>query len=356
MTLRPSVTPSAHLDPGDPVAGLALADRDGNWIRFADDQRVAGFPTVFWVTPVPDAGHVSELAAMLPVFAGMGAAVYVVSRGGLLTDAVMAKAPEVGLLYDPDGTVARAFGLTAGMGMLAFDANFRLYARFDEPAFAAAATAVREMVERAHDEIVHESAPVLIVPQLFDPAMCARLMDAWRNGKQFVGRVSDASQQGRLEENAEIKRRTDVAIEDGGLQAEITELVARRVFPEMEKAFDFVPARCETFRIGCYDSADAGFFLRHRDNTTARTRFRKFALTVNLNTGDYDGGDLQFPEYGRTLYAPDAGGAIVFNCSLLHEVKPVTRGRRFGIFSFMYDQDGFERGQALLRSGGTQPG
>ena len=47
-------------------------------------------------------------------------------------------------------------------------------------------------------------------------------------------------------------------------------------------------------------------------------------MTLNLNTGGYEGGALWFPEFGRQLYAPEAGGAVVFSCSLLHEALPVT--------------------------------
>jgi len=52
-------------------------------------------------------------------------------------------------------------------------------------------------------------------------------------------------------------------------------------------------------RIGCYDSADGGYFRAHRDNTTPYTAHRQFAMSVNLNTGEYEGGDVHFPEYGR---------------------------------------------------------
>ena len=47
---------------------------------------------------------------------------------------------------------------------------------------------------------------------------------------------------------------------------------------------------------------------------------------------------MRFPEFDRQLYRPPAGGAVVFSCGLLHEVVPVTRGRRFGLFTFLHDQ------------------
>jgi PKHD-type hydroxylase len=60
------------------------------------------------------------------------------------------------------------------------------------------------------------------------------------------------------------------------------------------------------------------------------TWFRKISMTIQLSdTKDYDGGDLQF------LIAKDPfsvtkkrGSAIVFPSYLIHQVTPVTRGKR----------------------------
>ena len=67
----------------------------------------------------------------------------------------------------------------------------------------------------------------------------------------------------------------------------------------------------------------------HRDNTTRGTAHRRFAVTINLNDGPWEGGDLRFPEYGPQTYRAPTGGAVVFSCSLLHECTPVTRGERY---------------------------
>lgn len=59
-------------------------------------------------------------------------------------------------------------------------------------------------------------------------------------------------------------------------------------------------------------------------------------MSLNLNAGDDDdGGEVRFPEFGRELYRPAPGGALVFSSSLLHEVVPVIRGRRLGLFTFL---------------------
>jgi predicted 2-oxoglutarate/Fe(II)-dependent dioxygenase YbiX len=72
------------------------------------------------------------------------------------------------------------------------------------------------------------------------------------------------------------------------------------------------------------------------DNTTKGTAHRRFAVSVNLND-DFDGGEVNFPEYGPRSFKAPPGGAVVFSCSLLHRVSKVTRGRRFAFLPFLYD-------------------
>ena len=80
-----------------------------------------------------------------------------------------------------------------------------------------------------------------------------------------------------------------------------------------------------------------GVFRAHRDNLSPATAHRRFALSLNLNAG-YEGGYLRFPEYGPHLYRPEAGGALVFACSHLHEVTEVSQGRRFVLLSFLFGE------------------
>ncbi len=67
-------------------------------------------------------------------------------------------------------------------------------------------------------------------------------------------------------------------------------------------------------------------------------RHRRFAASINLNS-DYEGCDLIFPEFGRRIYRAPVGGAIVFSCGALHEVTPVTRGKRYAFVPFFYAEE-----------------
>ena len=76
---------------------------------------------------------------------------------------------------------------------------------------------------------------------------------------------------------------------------------------------------------------------RCRRNATAH---RRFAMTLNLNSEDYSGGELTFPEFGGATYKPATGEAAVFSCSLLHEATDVERGPRYVLLAFFYDDEG----------------
>ena len=111
-----------------------------------------------------------------------------------------------------------------------------------------------------------------------------------------------------------------------------------RLAPEILKVFQFEVTRIERYIVACYDAADGGYFRPHRDNTTSATAHRRFAVSINLNAEEFEGGDLRFPEFGRQTYRPPTGGAVVFSCSLLHEATPVTRGTRYATLPFLFDE------------------
>jgi predicted 2-oxoglutarate/Fe(II)-dependent dioxygenase YbiX len=179
--------------------------------------------------------------------------------------------------------------------------------------------------------------PVLEVANVFDRAFCHRLVELYdQSGGRQIGAVE---QDGQIVEkfNPLFRKRLDYYIADGAALEAAREMLGRRLLPMVYRAFQFEATRIERYLVGCYDAATGGYFRPHRDNTAPIVAHRRFAITINLNDG-YQGGDLRFPEFGRCLYRPPPGGAIVFSCSLLHEVTPVIRGRRYAFISFLYDE------------------
>lgn len=188
----------------------------------------------------------------------------------------------------------------------------------------------------------NKHAPVLVIPNVFDRALCRSLIDLYNTegGSQsgFMRQI-DGKTVGLLDDS--FKKRQDVLIQEPKLQRKLGDLILRRVCPEVEKAFQFKITRFERYLVGCYDANSGGYFRAHRDNTSKATIHRRFAMTLNLNVGEYTGGYLRFPEYSPHGYRHETGTAIIFSCSVLHEATPVTSGQRFALLSFFYnDEDG----------------
>lgn len=249
---------------------------------------------------------------------------------------------------DYDGAVSRLFGALSKAGeeapfWLVLDPTLRVLNR----APLSEAEAVFAELARLPAPAEHAGgplhAPVLIVPRVFEPDLCQRLMDLHASeGGRFTGVMRDAGDR-TIAVMDELKKRRDVLIGDPGLRARLRERLEQRLFPQIELALGFKATRIERYLVSCYDAQDQGVFHPHRDNTTMGTAHRKFACSLNLNE-DFEGGDLRFPEFGSRTYRPPPGGAVVFACGLLHEAARVSTGRRYAFLPFLHD----EAGQAAL--------
>ncbi|MEX2649854.1 MAG: 2OG-Fe(II) oxygenase [Alphaproteobacteria bacterium] len=189
------------------------------------------------------------------------------------------------------------------------------------------------------EEPARRHAPVLVVPRVFEPEFCRELIAYYEShGGEDSGFMREKDGKTVSVTDHDFKRRRDCTIEDEAMRRAAMFRVHRRLVPEIAKAFNFNATRMERYIVACYEADPGGYFRPHRDNTTAGTAHRRFAVTINLNAEAYEGGDLRFPEYGRARYRAPTGGAVVFGCSLLHEALPVTRGRRFAFLPFLYDE------------------
>lgn len=195
---------------------------------------------------------------------------------------------------------------------------------------------IREASHSIPPEPVSRTVPVLMVPRVLEPEDCDWLIGLWRDGEKHTGQVSLGSKaKERVGVVQNMKRREDYIVKDAEVEKRILDRVMPRLVPEIKKILHFHRWDMEALRIGCYKAADSGFFNVHRDNTNPSVANRRYAITINLNTGDYEGGDLRFPEYGKELFQPPCAGAIVFSCSMLHEVLPVTAGERYTLLTFL---------------------
>lgn len=181
-------------------------------------------------------------------------------------------------------------------------------------------------------------APVLYLPNVFEPELCRELIAIYeREGGKESGFMRDVDGKTVGIIDYGMKRRTDVVLTDEKLLNTLRQRVLKRIAPEIEKVHFFSATRIERFIVACYDGEHKGFFRPHRDHTTKGTAHRRFAVTINLNN-DFEGGELNFPEYGPRTFKPPVGGAVVFSCALLHAVTPVTSGKRYAFLPFLYDE------------------
>src|SRR6266571_686312 len=192
-------------------------------------------------------------------------------------------------------------------------------------------------------------APVLVVPNVFSPELCREVIEHWRQGKRFEG-LAGGGQKPQYRPNSKIRTHCIVA---GDMLGRIDETLSRSLFPEIRKVFNFDVAFREPYKIGCYESEKGGFFEPHRDNMDHIVRYRRYAMSLNLND-DFEGGEVSFPEYGERLYKPAAGSAVIFSCSMVHGATKVTQGRRFVLVGFLHGSEQ-EKLRRRLRHAAGEP-
>jgi predicted 2-oxoglutarate/Fe(II)-dependent dioxygenase YbiX len=257
--------------------------------------------------------------------------------------------PGLRFFWDQDRTISRRFGALRELPDGAA-AAYRCFWLVLDPMLRVLASAPLAEVERVLRLIAelppldgHAGcelhAPVLILPRVFEPDFCRRLINLYeRHGGRESGFMREVGGKTTAVLDHGFKRRADYDVADETVRRAARARIQRRVVPAIEQAFQFRVTRMERYIVACYDAERGGHFRAHRDNTTKGTAHRRFAVTINLNADEFQGGELRFPEFGARAYRAPTGGAVVFSCSLLHEVLPVTAGRRFAFLPFLYDE------------------
>jgi len=337
------------LEPGDPAPPFVAPTEQRPDFRF---DTVAGRYVVlsfFGSAGDPEAARMlSALAAEIGPFNDVHASFFGVSQDRTDVEAkrLPYRVPGLRHFYDFDRRVAAAYGTEQARISYVLSPGLRVLGRFPLQDGAQHAKAVADFVSRLPPltplGTATPGAPVLLVPHLFEPAFCRQLIDYYKKvgGAEsgFMQSLPDGRTVGAVDHAH--KRRRDATIEDEALRTAMKARIERRLVPEIKKAFQFSATRIERYIVACYDAGEGGYFRAHRDNTTKGTAHRRFAVTINLNAEEFEGGELRFPEYDRHSYKAPTGGAIVFSCSMLHEALPVTKGTRYCTLPFLYDEEG----------------
>jgi predicted 2-oxoglutarate/Fe(II)-dependent dioxygenase YbiX len=292
-----------------------------------------------------DGQQISDLAELLGVIKNLGVDtfVYGVLNQPTEHDALLASlsTDSLGFIMDRDFRISRMFGAPGGLRTVVVDPMLRVIANIgaDDPGgHTPMLCGLLEHLPRpAESAGVPLTAPVLIVPRVFEFDLCDALVALYEE----LGGVDSGFQLDHRGKTATVidhrmKRRQDLVLSDEALRGPLRERIIRRLLPAIQQFFQFEATRMDRYMVSCYDAEIGGHFTRHRDNVNAGARHRRFAVSINLNK-DYDGCDLVFPEFGPTRYRAPEGGAVVFSCGMLHEVTPITRGRRYAFIPFLYN-------------------
>ena len=344
------MTNPLSLRPGDRVPDFALPGLDGKHRKFI--WSFTGEPVA--LIAVDDLANldVGQFSALIDVCKASSVVPVVVAGNAVAGTAApwskLGGTPETPLLLcDPDRRFLAALLAQGGMGLgpagalrmrvIVLDPNQRIAATFDSRALPAAAEAMGGLARSVRSDggrdllLQTPMAPVLVLPRVFEPDFCTQLVRLWGKGDHKDSGVS--SRYGNVNMD-HLKRTEDYTVVEPMMLKAISDRLAYRIGPELTKVFAFDRQFTFDLHVVLSYSADAKhFFGAHRDNGAPTTADRAFAVSLNLND-DYEGGELVFPEYAGVRVSSPAGGAAVFSCSLLHQVLPVTRGRRFVLTTF----------------------
>jgi predicted 2-oxoglutarate/Fe(II)-dependent dioxygenase YbiX len=338
---QPIKLPAAAIAGGDRVSNFMAADQHGAMRPFYE--RTLGRPLALLLMPPAE-----TLAAYKAAYDDYRAAQVdiLVLVSGDSARFPGAKAFPFLLLGDAQGRIiagiGKATGLSAGPAYLLLDSNQRLLLAGNGS--LAPEIALKELSASSpatSAEVTSSTAPVLIVPNVLDLETCLALIRRWHEEGYQEGQIAAVvNGQQTHQVNQELKKRRDHIIRDEVLTQTLAAMIGRRVAPEMAKAFQFTSGfRFSNFQVVCYDAERGDYFRRHRDSQGPGTGNRMFAMTLNLNSDEYEGGELIFPEYGQQRYKPPRGGAVIFSCPLVHEALPVHAGSRFALLTFFMTLD-----------------
>jgi predicted 2-oxoglutarate/Fe(II)-dependent dioxygenase YbiX len=266
--------------------------------------------------------------------------------------------PALGFMLDCTNEIGRLYGAAGSPRVVVLDPMLRVYGNFpigaDGPPVEKICEFLRDLPAIDDNAGVPLCAPALVVPRVLEISFCDFLIGLYeKDGGRESGFMLDQGGKTATVVNRQLKSRRDLVIADPDVRTAIRERVVRRLVPMIERFFQYKPTRMDRYMVSCYDAETGGHFSRHRDNVNAGARHRRFAVSINLNK-DYEGCDLIFPEFGRRLYKAPHGGAIVFSTGALHQVTPITRGRRYAFVPFLYGEEESRQrlaNNALLQAG-----
>lgn len=118
--------------------------------------------------------------------------------------------------------------------------------------------------------------------------------------------------------------------------------VINQIHKVNQENFDMILKFVENLQFSEYTESQQGFYAKHndcgdKDKLENFVDIRKLSFSVQLtDEKEYEGGELIFYENGKEKIAPKSKGTIVFfESDIMHEVKPVKKGIRHALVSWV---------------------
>ncbi|MEN7343344.1 MAG: 2OG-Fe(II) oxygenase [Pseudomonadota bacterium] len=351
------------IEPGMMMPPFDLKDEAGRWLRLSDDH-LSGKPLLILLLNTRDATRIN---AWLETLSDLDTSLreqnfyVIVITTNSDADSNARLCRDKGLHWpmpsDATGRVFAGLGIHKDRGQsdrLLLVSPFRqILTWWDEP--EQHAETIREAMQmmtdntQPKDRLMPPHAPILAVPNVLTPSECASMIEAFENNSTFTVRPPKPEE---LRGDFKIpvyehnrQDRVDCIIRDQRMLQFLDERIFGRVVPMVKKAFAFDVTRREDLHIARYVGERGGNQMGHRDNVSAPTAHRRFALSMNLND-DYEGGDVVFQEFDDRGYKSPAGTAVIFSSSLLHEVRETTSGTRYTLISHFFNEQSIQQRQA----------
>jgi PKHD-type hydroxylase len=109
-----------------------------------------------------------------------------------------------------------------------------------------------------------------------------------------------------------------------------------------QENFDYILKFVENLQFTKYSESNQGFYSKHTDcgDCSKLENFvdvRKLSFSIQLSDPkDYVGGDLVLYKDNKVFNAPKTKGTIIFfQSNILHEIKPVKKGIRYSLVSWI---------------------
>jgi len=178
---------------------------------------------------------------------------------------------------------------------------------------------------------------------IFTPEECKKIIEIGTSGKDaspltygIVGDMNGTTDD--LEKVAKVRRSPIAWIRsDVPDNRWIFERITANLININNQFFNYELTDIQSLQFTSYDGKEKGFYGKHIDMMYKGTGTRKLSITIQLSDDkDYEGGDLLLhykdqPDVGfRNL-----GTATFFPSWMLHEVTPVTKGKRYSLVAWV---------------------